>query len=78
VVDADYLRVSALELERTFSSAHHMEYRLNRVSDKVIEPSFPLHLRVSGKDLDITVMEPPGLATLVRQLQKNAANLLYG
>lgn len=75
LVDAFHHKVPTLKFERTFSSPHHMEYRLNRVSDKMVEPTFPLHLHVSGNELDVTVMDPPGLNALVRQFQKADAGL---
>lgn len=68
VLDADHHPLACLRLECTVRERHHRQYRLRNLGAVVPPPCYPLHLRVDGQD--ITLLDPPGLSSLVRTVLK--------
>ena len=68
VLDADHQPLACLTLECTVRERHHRQYRLSNRDAMVPALRYPLHLRVDGQD--ITLLEPPGLSGLVRNILK--------
>lgn len=68
VLDADHHPLACLRLECTVRERHHRQYRLRNLGAVVPPPCYPLHLRVDGQD--ITLLDPPGLSSLVSTVLK--------
>lgn len=69
VVDACHGPLTTATLVSTVRSATHLEFRLDRVADDSGPAAvLPLHVRISDSHRRITVLKPPGLEALVRQV----------
>lgn len=70
VLDAEHRRLGSLSLECTVHERHHRQYRLRNLGAVLPAPLYPLHLRVGGPTQDMTLLDPPGLSSLVSSLLK--------
>jgi serine O-acetyltransferase len=68
VVDADHHRLASLVMECTARDRNHVQFRMRNVGAEFTAPRFPLSLQVSGLDLEVTLLDPPGLNALVSRL----------
>lgn len=68
LLDADFHPLTDLVLEATIKERSHLQFRIRRIDDGGSPPRLPLNLHVSGPNLDITLLAPPGLSAMVRRL----------
>jgi len=69
VVDANHRKVFGVELTCIARSNNHMEFRLDRaVAMHAAVPDFPLNLHLSCPLQEVTLLNPPGLDGLARQV----------
>ncbi|MDH4585160.1 serine acetyltransferase [Pseudomonas sp. BN415] len=65
VLDAEHRSLSKLILECTVQERHHRQYRMRKLGLVVPAPLYPVHLRVDGPAHNVTLLDPPGLSSLV-------------
>lgn len=70
VLDAEHQRLGNLSLECTVRERHHRQYRLRNLDAVSPAPLYPLHLSVADTTLNMTLLDPPGLSSLVRAVLK--------
>lgn len=78
LLDADHQRLSCLAMDCTTRDVNHVQYRMRRIGASPAMPCFPLNVRITSPNQDLTVFDPPGLNTLVRNLLQPALVTLAG
>lgn len=72
LLDADHREVRCLAVECISRAVDHLQYRLRGISPAADMPRFPLHVRIATPHQDLTVLDPSGLGSLVRNLLQPA------
>lgn len=68
VLDAEHRRLASLSLECTVHERHHRQYHLRTLDACAQPPLYPVHLRVGGPAHHVTLLDPPGLSSLVSSI----------
>lgn len=78
LLDADFHPLTGLALEATVKERSHLQFRIHHTEDDGYPPRLPLNLHVSGPNLDITLIAPPGLSAMVRRLMQTRPQSVGG
>ena len=65
VLDADHRRLESLVFDCTVRENYHYQFHLRKLDSETLTPLYPLHLQICGIASDMTLLDPPGLNTLV-------------
>jgi serine O-acetyltransferase len=69
LLDANF-QATNLTLEAVNREKNHAQFQVINALDHAKVPSFPLNLRVMGTDIEVTLIDPPGLGKLVSGLMQ--------
>lgn len=68
VLDTDHRPLDWLSVQGVAGDCHHQQYRICQLALADSAPKYPMNLRLSSSGQDITLIDPPGLTSLVRSL----------